>query len=226
MADHILTVTASTDLTAGQAVQASNWAAGFDHAALVAALRSRSDAKDFRLRHQATGASVALNITGANTTACKVMFLLAAAISAPGSDTYILTTGDLRNSASPFSTITGAGVGAASLAVTAAALPVPGLPFGRHDVFDVINSDGSSSRRGLASENGRAKYRLRYAAVSPEDWYELRAIWNSSRGAATKLAVPAWIASSASGVTLTSATFSKPSAGHFVAELIAEEVIA
>ena len=101
--------------------------------ALVAALRSRSDAKDFRLRHQATGASVALNITGVNTTACKVTFLLAAAIAAPGSDTYILTTGDLRNSASPFTTITGTGVGAASLAVTAATAALRTRP--RHVAF-------------------------------------------------------------------------------------------
>ncbi len=226
MADHILTVTASTDLTAGQAVQASSWVAGFDHAALVAALRSRSDAKDFRLRHQATGASVALNITGVNTTACKVMFLLAAAISAPVSDTYILTTGDLRNSASPFSTITGAGVGAASLAVTAAALPVPGFPFERFDVYDVLNSAGQSFRRNTISENGRAKYRCQYPALKPDEWYELRAIWNSSRGAATRLAIPSWIASSAAGIVLTSAEFVHSDSGEYSATLVAEEVIA
>lgn len=226
MADHVLTVTSASDVGAGATVQASSWATGFDHAALVSALRSRADGKDFRLRHTATGATVAIEASGLNSTACKIAFAIVTEIPASGSDYYTLTTGDLRNSASPFSTVSGVAIGSASLTVTAAALPVPGLPFGRHDVFDVIVSNGQSDRRGLASENGRAKYRCSYPAIRAEDWYELRAIWNSGRGGATRHAIPSWMSSSAAGIVITSANFSKPSAGHFAAEIVAEEVIA
>lgn len=226
MAEHVVTVTASVDLTTGQTVQAASWPSGFDHAALVTALRSRSDGADFRLRHQTTGVAVPLAASGLNTTACKLAFALVAEIAAPGTDTYILTTGDLRNSATPFSTITGAAVGSVAMPVTAAAMPTPGFPLERFDVPDTIASDGQSFRRGNASENFRAKYRLNYPAIRAEDWYELRAIWNAGRGGATRHAIPSWLSSAAAGIVLTSASFAKSGPGHFAAELVAEEVIA
>lgn len=227
MAEHVLTITANFgDLAEGVVIPTTDWLAGFDHAALVTALRSRADGFDFRLRHTATGRAVAMNISGANTTACKLAITLAANILGTQSDYYTLTTGDLRVRQTPFSSLTGTANCSPSVAIAAAALPTPGFPLERFDVYDTVRMDGLSHRTGRRSQNGRAKYRCNYTNISGEDWYELRALVYSVRGAAGRLAVPSWLSSAAAGVVCTDATFSKESSSSFTASLVLEEVIA
>ena len=227
MAEHDLTITANFGaLTAGQVIPTTDWLAGFDHAALVTALRSRADGFDFRLRHTATGSAVAMNISGANTTACKIAITLAANIADTQSDFYTLTTGDLRVRPTPFTSLTGTANCSPEVTITAAALPTPGFPLERFDVYDTVRMDGLTHRTGRRSQNGRAKYRCNYTNISGEDWYELRALVYSVRGAAGRLSIPSWLSSTAAGVVCTDATFSKESNNSFTASLVLEEVIA
>ena len=189
MAEITLTVTDVTTFnrSAGELVVVGDWTDGFDHAALVAARRSRSDAKDMWIRHTTAGFVPIVSIAGANTSACKVSFNLAAGIlGSMGDANYRLVFGDLGRN---FQTTTAAGTGSGgSVAVADGSVPALTLPATYGFPLTEVNDYGVrefGQRRGTWHENTQQTLSLRYAAASGETAYEIRALIESTRGAGT-----------------------------------------
>ena len=177
----------SFDRAVGDYVAAADWSAGFDHAALVAARRSRPDAKDLTLRHTATGFVRIVAVTGANTADCRVGFNLAASIlGSMGDNRYRLGFGDLGKS---FQTTTSAGgVGPGVCAVAAAAAPALALPAYGYDLTEIIDygvreSSALVTRRATLHEYPVQRLRLNYPACDGTTAYTIRAWLESVRGA-------------------------------------------
>jgi hypothetical protein len=187
-----VTVTPIADIAAGARVTAAIWSAGFDHAALVAAGRSRADAKDFRMRNVATGDVQLSAVNGANTATCTVEFILVGAITAPTADgNYRLGFGDLgwtvtRVVASGVSDIS---IGDATVAASVPALTLPAPSFGlptakEYDRAVIPYPESLVVRERLLSESPRNRYDLVWRDANPEDWYTIRAWAAATKGGA------------------------------------------
>lgn len=179
----------SFDRAVGDYVAAADWVAGFDHAALVAAKRSRADAKDLWLRHTTAGLVQVVAVTGANTTDCRVGFNLARAIlGSMGDNGYRLGFGDLGRN---FQTTHAAGaVGPGVCAVTAGAAPAVALPNYGYDLTEVITygvreSRAEVLRMATLHEHAGQRLRLSYRNVDGTTAYEVRALLESVKYAGT-----------------------------------------
>lgn len=187
-------------IAAGFCVQAGDWSAGFGHAALVTALRSRANAYDFSLRHLVYGSIPLIAVSGANSAAAKVTWNLPAILIAGDTDaSYRLTIGNLGAQVSPFGAVAGSHVPGLSVSasVSALTLPAPGFPFGADSVNDVVESPGYPVHRRAINANARTVRRLSWANLLPEDWYAIQAFEHSVRGTAGTFTAPSWIGGSA-----------------------------
>jgi hypothetical protein len=205
-----LTITAGVNpIIVGNRIEASYYSAGFDHAALVAAYRSRADGYDLYMRHATAGAVTLISLSGANTSNCRVVFVAAFALAPAGVDAgYSIIFGNLGATLPTY----GAGlVGVIDASVTpgavpAVALPSPGFPLDRSDDQD---ADGTgypetlSPRWQLRNQNDRPVFTLQYANISPEEWYEIRAFKRAKRGGASTWSPPAWLYGASAGVAST-----------------------
>lgn len=225
-----LTVTAGT-VNAGEWVLGGSWSAGFDHAALVTALRSRSDAKDFRLHHTGHGRIPSFAVSGANTTNCRISW--ESVIDATGVDAgYRLFFGDL-GAQTTVTSVTGAGTAATisvAASVPALALPAPGFPLERIEVADVVGIPWGASlttRTARQNHNDRKIYRCRWApGITAEDWYAIRAVVNSTLGPAGTITAPSWLGGSESYRIVETSPHDIYMAESFGTALVLAEVIA
>lgn len=185
-----ITVTAA-QAVAGSAVGdlVSASISGFDHAALVAAGRSRADAADFRLRHITLGPVPFVSVVGANTSACYVTFNFVAAL-APlddADDGYRLGFGDLGWTISRATAVAGPspGLATATYSVPALTLPDPG-----YDLTEVVRHNVREfatlvSRATLLDEFPAQGLRVQWRNASGETAYTVRAVVASIKGAGT-----------------------------------------
>ena len=226
-----LTVTAGT-VNAGEWVLGGSWSAGFDHAALVTALRSRADAKDFRLHHTTAGRISEFAITGANTTACKIAWNPTADYGVGTNAGFRLIFGDL-GAQTTVTSVTGAGTAATisvAASVPALALPAPGFPLERIEVADVVGIPWGASlttRTARQNHNDRKIYRCRWApGITAEDWYAIRAVVNSTLGPAGTITAPSWLGGSESYRIVETSPHDIYMAESFGTALVLAEVIA
>lgn len=206
-----LSVTAVTQINAGMVfASAAQWTVGFDHAALVAAKRSRADGYDILMRHTELGLVTVVGQTGLNTSSCTIEFIIAATIAAGTSDgKYRIHFGDLGATLP----MLGAGGVAAPLdatatpgAVPAVALPSCGFSLVRTDSPDTDElpyPDFASPRAAARNQNDRATFQLAWPAISPEDWYEARAFFRAYKGGAGAWNPPAWLYGANVGIAST-----------------------
>lgn len=171
---------------AAAGINVSDTTVGFDHAALVAARRSRADGKDWSMWHTTYGAVPLTSVAFPNTTAAYPRFNLVASLGAFGTDDgYRLRFGDLGKN---MQTLSAAGsttplVETDSFTVPALTLPATyGFPLTEVNDYGVREF---GQRRGTWHENTQQTLSLRYAAASGETAYEIRALIESTRGAGT-----------------------------------------
>lgn len=241
MAQFTLTLTAGVSaITALNQVPAARWTAGFDHAALVAAGRSRADGNDLRMVHLVFGPVGIVSASGLNTSDCRIVFRAEVTVNAGNSDgQYRVIFGDLGATTPTWGAST-VGTAPADATVTASAvpavtLPSPGFPLERNDDPD---SDGlgypdtNSPRWSLRNQNDRPALTLHYQNIMPEDWYELRAFVRAKRGGASTWNPPTWLQNAQAGITSTdllhllSWEFTQGSRKQFNATIEAERVAA
>lgn len=160
---------------------------GFDHAALVTALRSRADAADFRLRHVTLGPVPFVSVAGANTSDCRISFNLLDA--GPTTDSgYRLGFGDLGWTISRATAAAGAGPTDTTAAVTSVpdlVLPPPG-----YDLTEVVRHNVREfatlvSRATVLDEFPAQTLRMQWRNASGETAYTVRAVVAASKGAGT-----------------------------------------
>jgi len=205
-----------------------DWGAvSFDHAALVAAGRSRADGLDFYMRHTG-GATVWIKgRTGLNTATATVTFI---AVGAGVDSGYRLGFGDLGwqtdRAGGPASSTSGSVTTASVPAVT---LPAPGFVVERtqvRDAWSIEFPDTLSPRARAASENERETVSVTWANVSPEDWYEIRAFLRAQAGGASTFTAPAWLGSGTWAIVPGSYSGDQFSRRGYRASLAVESVIA
>lgn len=174
------------DRSVGDYVAAADWASGFDHAALVAARRSRADGKDLRMRHTTAGVVPIVAVSGANTSNCRIGFNLVAAILGSMGDTaYRIGFGDLGANFQPTVTAgaSGPGIcGAVPQAVPALALPNPGYDLTEAVEYGVREFATLVRRSATLHEYPAQTLRLQWRNVGGEDAYAVRAVVESVRG--------------------------------------------
>lgn len=171
---------------ASAGINVSSTVAGFDHAALVAARRSRADAKDWSMWHTTYGAVPLTGVGFANTTGAYPIFNLVAALGAFGTDDgYRLRFGDLGKNMQMLSA-----AGSTTPLVVTDSFTVPALTLPATYGFPLteVNDYGVrefGQRRATWHENTQQTLSLRYAAASGETAYEIRALIESTHGAGT-----------------------------------------
>lgn len=186
MAEITITVSGSTGL-------APTWTP-FNHAALVAAGRSRADGLDFYMRHTSGTPVVFFGRSGLNTSSCYVDFKAIA--NTVGDTGYRLGFGDLGWQTDRASATMAAVSGTATPSVPSVALPDPGYVVEIAPVFDsgaLSFPEYASVRARARSENEREVLAVNWNNVSPEDWYEVRAFVRAYGGGAATFAAPSWI---------------------------------
>lgn len=199
MAEIAVTVTASisSDETAG--TLCGSTVAGFDHAALVTAYRSRSDGKDWWMYHVLDGPVPLVSAAFTNTAGAYPTFNLTRTIAAGASDSnYRLVFGDLgvtdRTYAAAGSTPIGA-VATSAFTVPSLTLPPPSFPLEQvaaYETRSVGYPDFAVIRRADLNENRATFVRAEWRDITPEDWYEIRAVVRAARGGAATVA-PSWL---------------------------------
>lgn len=178
-----VTVTAGVGGAAvGDAVFTS--ATGFDHMALVAALRSRADGRDFWLYHTTAGRVANFAAFALNTTAAYLTFDVMAALAPAATDNgYRLVFGDLTRSVDRFNAPSGSSAAGAEYSVPALALPSPGYDVTDTIEYGVRRFSTLVERTALLNEYGRQRIRLQWRACSGETAHEIRAVVAAARGA-------------------------------------------
>lgn len=151
--------------------------------------------------HTTAGPIGVASVQGANTSTCKVLFPLYAALSSGGSDSgYRLVFGDLGRTeqtltvdyllvSSPY---------VLTYSVPALTLPPPSFPLTQVSAYEtkaVEYPDFAVFRRADLNENRRTFVQAEWRDISPEDWYEIRAVVRSSRGGVGTVA-PSWLTGS------------------------------
>lgn len=216
-----LTVTASAgfgvDMTTAQ----------FDHAALVAAHRSRADGYDFAMYHTTYGYVRMIGTHDLNTSAAVVEFV--APVTSTNDSGYRLVFGDLGQTTSRVSAVVVGTLGD----VTAITIPAVALPAPAHaltsvlvqDRADLAYPDALAPRRRDWNENTRYRYVAEWRGIPPEDWYEIRAWVRAHAGGATGSAV-SWCDSRVMRLVPGSFSMSQESAAHYSASLTLEELVA
>lgn len=170
---------------ASAGVNVSDTTVGFDHMALVAARRSRADAKDWSMYHTTYGPVQMTAVAFANTTGAYPRFNLVASLGAFGTDDgYRLRFGDLGAN---FQTLSAAGstsplVVTDSFTVPALALPNPGYDLTEAVEYGVREFATLVRRSATLHEYPAQTLRLQWRNVGGEDAYTVRAVVESVRG--------------------------------------------
>lgn len=184
-----ITVTAQAGASGSSLGDLVNFSsAGFDHAALVTALRSRADGADLRLRHVTLGAVPFCNAFAVNTTACYVTFNLVAALGAFATDNgYRLGFGDIGHTVSRATAAAGPFPNSteSTYSVPALVLPPPG-----YDLTEVVRHNVREfstlvSRATVLDEFPAQTLRMQWRNASGETAYTVRAVVASIKGAGT-----------------------------------------
>jgi len=220
----------------GSIITYSAWPAGFDHASLVTAKRSRADGFDFALWYQGYGYLPLVSIRNPNTAACALSFVTYpyADIAPSGVDKlYWLMIGNLGAQVDPtVSTSATAPSGTPSVTAVASTLtlPNPGFPLSYDQLDDVAEAPYPEFRtphRRSTNENRRKVYSLTWSNISPTDWYEIRAFLLAQRGGASSFTdtVAAFLPAGSYRIVPGSADFTQSSRGDFKASLQVEEVM-
>lgn len=228
MAEITVTVTGGLD-GASQGAQAVVQT-GFDHAALVAAGRSRADGLDFWMRHTTFGAVSAWGVIGLDTSACKVFFNIVQSVASGSAtdDGYRLVFGDLgirdsRLNATPGTEQPG---GVVTYSVPSLTLPPPSFPMTQVSAYEtkaVAYPDFAVFRRADLNENRRTFVQAEWRDISPEDWYEIRAVVRASRGGVGTVS-PSWLSGSYR-VRPGTPSFTQDTKGKFSASMELEQVL-
>lgn len=226
-----ISVTASQAVTGsalGDLVSTSG--AGFNHAALVTAGRSRSDGYDFWMYHTTRGPVPLVSIVGANTSACYVTFNFVAALGAlDDPDTgYRLVFGDLGSLTSRATAAAGPNPATASAtySVPSITIPPPSFPMTQVSAYEtkaVEYPDFAVFRRADLNENRRTFVQAEWRDVSPEDWYEIRAVVRASRGGVGTVS-PSWLTGSYR-VRPGTPSFTQDTKGKFSASMELEQAL-
>ncbi len=189
MAEIAVTVTASIASEEVAGTYCATTVSGFDHAALVDALRSRSDGKDWWMYHTLDGAVPFVSAAFTNTTGAYPTFNLTRTIAAGASDTnYRLVFGDLSRSVRILASAGLSPVGTVSTSaftVPALALPSPGYDIPDTVTFGVRRFGVNVERTAQLHEYAEQRIRVQWRACSGEDAYTIRAVVASVRGAGT-----------------------------------------
>lgn len=174
----------------GDYVAPADWVAGFDHAALVAAYRSRADGKDLRVRHTTAGPVPLVTITGLNSTNCRIGFNLVAGILGSMGDTaYRVGFGDLGANLQSF--VAAGAFGPGVCLATAGSVPAPALPDPGYDLTEVMAhgvrafDTGLQGRTATLHEHDGQVLRAQWRGASGETAYEIRAVLAATKGAGT-----------------------------------------
>lgn len=179
------------------------WSAGFDHAALVAAKRSRADGYDLRMYHLTQGAVPVASISGANTADCRLVFNTVTTLAPSASDAnYRVIFGDMGATLPTYAGLIAEDLSSSvtPIAVPALTLPTPGFSLDReddHDVDEIGYPEVLSPRVSLRNQNDRPEFTINWRNISAEDWYEIRAFWNAYKGGAGYWNPPSWLSSTA-----------------------------
>lgn len=189
-----LTITpTSGDLLNGEQIVAGDWVAGFDHAALVAAGRSRADGFDLRIYSRALIKTVPFQATGLNTADCRLEFdYLGSDISNPAtSDDYLILIGDLGWQSNPQVAPDGTPNGRVEITIGSfgsLAMPAPDLG-ARIDFRKGVRAMSNlTARRAPQHENNMPRVFLTWSNLLPQEWHELRAWIASQYGGAARFA--------------------------------------
>lgn len=203
MAEIILSVSASVVSDEAAGTYCNTGAGGeFDHQSLVTAGRSRSDGKDWWMYHVLDGPVQIVSAAAPNTAGAYPTFNITRTILAGATDSnYRLVFGDLG---ATLRTYASAGTAAVQLvAITASTVPALTLPppsfpltlVSAYETKAVEYPDFAVFRRGDLNENRRTFVSAEWRDITPEDWYEIRAVVRASRGGVGTVA-PSWLTGS------------------------------
>lgn len=213
----------------GGTILGADWSAGFDHAALVAAGRSRADGYDLRIEHSSGSTVGIVQFNGLNTAGTTIDFLAVAALAAAGVDAgYRLVFGNMDATAPSLVAPTASALFPVltPAAVPALAFPCPGFPILTNLTVPVIENSYPtfpSTRRRVVHQNPEPDVDAIWDAISPEDFYELKAYVASLKGAGLITSPPSWLGTGW-GYVLLAARWSRGSANGYHAELTFREV--
>lgn len=228
MAEISVTATCGID-AAGAGTQCGFSAASLDHAALVAAGRSRADGYDLWMYHVTLGPVGIFSVTGANTATCVVAFNTVAAMASGSSDTgYRIVFGDLGRLTQTLATpgTVFATVFTSTYSVPSITLPPPSFPMTQVSAYEtkaVAYPDFAVFRRADLNENRRTFVQAEWRDISPEDWYEIRAVVRASRGGVGTVS-PSWLTGSFR-VRPGTPSFTQDTKGKFSAALELEQAL-
>lgn len=199
-----LTNNTGTSVPAGYSVDVLQ-PTSFNHVALVAALRSKWNGYDIRVLDSDGTVAGLSSIAAVNTSTCRLIFNLTKALAPSGGSTvYTVEFTDLSRVLNPAtatagSTVTSRGVTlTASWSIPAVTLPVPGYPysFTRMDNVDELTyPQFPTTRRAVRNTNPMTVIDCAWAAIAPEEFYEIRAFnhaYGGGSGTFTEAAVP-WL---------------------------------
>lgn len=184
-ASAVVTITAiGADIANGELLDVRHWVP-FDHAALVAAGRSRADGYDLRLYSQSLARIVRGTVVDPNTAACYIEFDYAGpTIGSPGTSTdYLLLCGDLGWQIDPQAVPSGAAALDASVEVgafSALTCPAPDIDWTIDHIYAVDSMSGLTPRRSRRHENVRVRGSFTFSNLLPDEWHQLRA-WIASK---------------------------------------------
>lgn len=218
-------------IAAGTTVDAN--AAIFDHAAMVTALTSRSDGFDLVMLDESGNVVPLVGLANANTATGRLKFNVTTSFANGVTLNYTLHHGNLGRQVDPFTaSVSGAANVACVATFASASLPVPS--FSMESAYDrridaARYPDTLSTRANYRRNPPRATYRLRWDAIDPAEWYEIRAFLHAQRGGASSFdsaTYATFLPSATYCVRPGSASFSQASRTRFSAEMTVDEVAA
>jgi len=225
--------TSGFDVVSG-VVEFAEWPAGFDHAALVDAKRSRADGADLYLYHTTKGPVPFVSALSLDSSSTRLRFNLVQTIQGSQNDNgYRIVFGDLgwqtsRATAAADITTTTLNVVASVPAVN---LPEPSFTHAETVAFNVRSveyPDFAVTRSAVTSPIALKQFQCDWRAISPEDWYEIRAWVFASKGGAGAMSPPTWMNTTMSYVRPMPGTLSmrQNTKTDYEASLIVQELAA
>jgi len=203
----------------------------FDHSALVSSYQSRADGYDLVLLDPQGRTVPLVGLASPNTSTTRIRFNLTQTLANGSTVVYTLRFGNLGLQTNTY-TATASGDAAVGMAIawSSPALPIPSFPLGfalPRIVDENAYPDSLSVRTGYRNNTPRRRYALSWAAISPDEWYELRAFLYAQRGGASTFteASATFLDVGTYAIVPDTATFNQTSRLGFSASFEVEEVL-
>lgn len=180
--------------------------------------------------HVLDGPVQIVSVAFPNTTGAYPTFNLTRSIGIGATDTnYRLVFGDLGSNARTYAAAGTAAVQIVSITastVPSITLPPPSFPMTQVSAYEtkaVAFPDFAVFRRADLNENRRTFVQAEWRDISPEDWYEIRAVVRASRGGVGTVS-PSWLTGSYR-VRPGTPSFTQDTKGKFSASLELEQAL-